>query len=221
MEKEISTVTDAVQTLRASKEAHLDTGMYMLKEGDLFPLDLLAVATLNRSLCLIAGFTILIESKNFISAAPLFRMQLDNCLRFSAAWMVEEPHDFARQVLHGVQIRRLKDRGGRFLTDRHLVEQLAIEHPWVKSTYEQSSGYVHLSDKHIFNCMTLTSLEERSVSLKIGEGDNELSDALYLELVIAFIEATNLLLRFAHGWAFTKDNANAVAEMKRQDERRE
>jgi hypothetical protein len=58
--------------------------------GDLYGFDLLAVATLNPSMCLLRGFCDLIASENFIAAAPLLRMQLDNCLRFYAGWLVSE-----------------------------------------------------------------------------------------------------------------------------------
>src|SRR5271157_384961 len=156
------TVSEAVQNLRASKKAQLDIGKHMLRDV-FFPLDLLAVATLNRSLCLIAGFCTLIESKNIVAAAPLLRMQLDNCLRFSAAWLVEEPHEFAKRVVEGIPISSLKDRRGHCMTDKYLKDTLAAEYPWLKPTYERSSGYVHLSEKHIFNCMKVVSEKERTV----------------------------------------------------------
>jgi hypothetical protein len=86
------TVSEAVQRLRASKKNHLEVASEMMKaESNFFTLDFLAIATLNRSLCLVAGFCTLIESKNMVVAAPLLRLQLDNCLRFSAAWIVDNP----------------------------------------------------------------------------------------------------------------------------------
>jgi hypothetical protein len=207
------TVAEAVQDLRSSKKAHLDIFRYMMKDA-FFPVDFLAVATLNRSLCLIAGFCTLIESKNMVAAAPLFRMQLDNCLRFSAAWLVEKPHDFALRVLEGVPIRKLKDQAGNEMTDKHLVETLAADYPWIKPTYEKSSGYVHLSEKHIFNCMSMVSEKEGTIDMKISDEDAFIPDHIYLEVIAAFAEATKIVLKFAHGWAFTKNNPKAVAEMK-------
>jgi hypothetical protein len=206
------TVSEAVQNLRASKKAHLDVWTYMMK-GVFFPLDLLAAATLNRSLCLIAGFCTLIESKNIVAAAPLLRMQLDNCLRFSASWLVEKPHEFAERILEGVPIRRLKDRHGNLMTDKHLVETLAAEHPWIKPTYEKSSGYVHLSEKHFFNCMSVVSEKERIINLKISDEDAFIPDIIYLEGIATFAEATKTVLQFAKRWAFTRNNPKPVAEL--------
>lgn len=213
MTKHGDQIRKAIQNLRGAKQAHLDIAKYMMKE--LFPLDFLAFAVLNRSLCLLSGFCTLIEARNIISATPLFRMQLDNCLRFSAAWIVEKPHDFALQVLSGVPIRKLKDQNGNLMTDRHLVETLAIEYPWIRPTYDHSSGYIHLSEKHIFNCMSMESEAEGTINFKISDHDEHVPTSLYLEVVEAFTEATKVLLKYTHGWAFTKNNPKAVAEMRR------
>ena len=81
--------------LETSRDAHLEVGMCMHKAygGAIYPLDLLASAVLKRSMALIDGFSAMIRAENFICAAPLVRLQLDNLLRFSASWMVEKPHD--------------------------------------------------------------------------------------------------------------------------------
>jgi hypothetical protein len=206
-EAEVS-ILGAIQGLRNMKKEHLEMGKYMLKD-DFFPLDFLAVAALNRSLCLIQGFCSLLEARNMVAAAPLLRMQLDNCLRFSAAWLVQEPHQFAMAVLQGTPIRKLKDKDGKILHDKYLVEKLTAEYPWVKAVYESSSGYVHLSEKHIFNCLTVLK-EDGEFQMKITDEDSFVPGALYLEAIEAFKEATNTLLKFAHGWAFTKANPEII-----------
>lgn len=54
-----------------------DLSKHMMAPGqDLFPLDMLAVAVINRSLSLIAGFTTLIRNNNYIAAAHLARPHL-------------------------------------------------------------------------------------------------------------------------------------------------
>jgi hypothetical protein len=205
-------VLEAIQGLRNMKKEHLEIGKYMLKDA-LFPLDFLAVATLNRSLCLIRGFCSLLEAKNMVAAAPLLRMQLDNCLRFSAAWLVKDPHQFAFSVLQGTPIRKLKDQDGILLHDKYLVEKLTAEYSWVEAVYENSSGYVHLSEKHIFNCLTV-SKEGRQFEMKITDEDSFVPDAIYIEAIEAFKAATKILLKFAHGWAFTKANPEIIQRAK-------
>ena len=107
----------------------------------------------------------------------------------------------------------MKDKGGKLLTDSYLVEIMSVEHPWVKRVYENCSGYVHLSEKHIFNSMTLGE-EDRTVQLKISDRDDWLPDSTYLEVVAAFAESTDILLKFAQGWAFTKANPELVQQWK-------
>ena len=192
-------------------------GKYILTADSsaLYPLDFLAAAVLNRSLALIEGFCLLIEADNLIAAAPLLRLQVDNCIRFSAAWLVEQPHEFAMEVLRGTPIRKLRDRSKQPMTDRYLVQKLLPEAPWIESVYDQTSGYVHLSDKHIFNAMRSSEAEGIDVTLQIGSRDGFTSDEPYIEATLAFIEATQLLMKYMHGWGFTKDNPEKIAEWKR------
>jgi hypothetical protein len=77
-------------------EAHLELGKQMFNAfgGALYGMDLLAAGALNRSKAHIAGFRQLIEAKNLICAGALLRLQLDTALRFHAAFLVEQPHDF-------------------------------------------------------------------------------------------------------------------------------
>lgn len=46
--------------------------------------DLLAVAALNRAMCLLRAFCDLTEKENSVAAAPLARLQLDTSLRLAA-----------------------------------------------------------------------------------------------------------------------------------------
>jgi hypothetical protein len=47
-------------------------------------------------------------------------------------------------------------------TSANLVKgKLAEKYPWVSDIYEPTSGFVHLSEKHIFNSLHITNREER------------------------------------------------------------
>jgi hypothetical protein len=48
-----------------------------------FP-DMYIIAAMKRSLCLLRGFADLVESRNYVAAAPLVRLQMDNALRVAA-----------------------------------------------------------------------------------------------------------------------------------------
>ncbi len=102
--------------LESSEEAFKDLSKQMMEPGqDLFPLDMLAIGVINRSLSLLTGFATLIRANNYIAAAHLTRPHLDNFLRFYAAWLVDKPHDFAMDVMKGVRIDKLKDKDGKFI----------------------------------------------------------------------------------------------------------
>ena len=128
-------------------------------------------------MCLVSGFCDLIERKNFICAAPLVRLMLDNLLRFYAVWLVDKPHDFATEILiEGKEIRKIKDRNGKKMTDKYLADQLSKEYKWISNTYRETSGYIHLSSKHYFNTVHEVHDKERSVTTAIGSVDTSITN---------------------------------------------
>jgi hypothetical protein len=200
-----------LEHLRASEPTHLEVGLRMMKaaNGAVFPVDLLAWAALNRSANLIPGFASLIEARNLIAAAPLLRLQIDNCLRFHGIYIVSKPHEFASAVLQGKQVRRLKDSRGELMTDRHLINCVAKDFPWITRVYERTSAYVHLSDAHIasvFNQTPKEKLDRGICEIAIGPGDKFTNQAFYEEAVEAFIEATKALFYYLIGWVKTKES---------------
>jgi hypothetical protein len=201
-------IVKRVEKLRQLRNDHIEMGKLILSAhgGDLYGFDLLAVATLNRSMCLLKGFCDLLVSENFVAAAPLVRLQLDNCLRFFTGWLVPAPHDFAYQILDGKQVKNLLDQEGKKMTDRYLVEKFSEkEDARFLALYTQTSGYVHLSNKHMFNAMGHVS-KEGNFRLKITDKDAFVSTELYLEAINSFAAVTKKLLKYMYGWACTKEN---------------
>jgi len=174
-------------------------------EKVLYPLDFLAFAVLNRSLCLTAGFVTLVGANNLTAAAPLVRLQLDNALRFFASTLVDKPHEFAIKVLGGIRIDKIKGRSGQHLRDAYLVEVLSAHHPWITLVYKETSGFIHLSEKHIFNSLKLTDMEERRFVMKISDRDEFAPESAFLEAVDAFTKATKLALELASAWAVQRN----------------
>src|SRR5208282_165119 len=145
----------------ASKQPDLWLRMLRAYRSKSYPLDILAMGALNRSAGLCSGFQNMIEHRNLTCAAPILRLQLDNALRFSAAFLVADPHAFADAVVEGTPVKKLKDKSGAFMTDRHLVSHLSKQYPWVEKVYDTTCGYIHLSEKHILQAVESTSDEER------------------------------------------------------------
>jgi hypothetical protein len=204
-----------VEKIDSERARHLVLGKATLEADGckLFSLDFLAVAAINRSLSNSAAFTQLVRAQNYLAAASLVRLQLDTFLRFFASYLVNDPHDFATSVLGGAEVRKLKDRSGKPMTDRHLVDSVAAEFPWVPNVYKQTSGFIHLSEKHIFS--TIQSVhDDGTLSMHLGSDPSCFPEAHWIEMAEGFIAATDALFRYLEGWEFTKANPQIVQSVK-------
>lgn len=181
----------------------------MADGGKLFPLDLLATAAIKRSLSLCSGFTTLVRARNYATSAALLRLQLDSCLRFFAAFIVDDPHDFAHRVLKGEHVRNQKDQNGKKMTDRYLVTTLGETYNWIPHVYKATSGFIHLSNKHIFDIARPLD-EESSISMAVTFED-DYPEYLWVELADGFLASTEALFEYLKGWQLTKANPEIVA----------
>jgi len=181
--------------------------------GKFFPVDIIANAVIKRSVALIAGFCTLIRAKNFICAAPLVRLHLDSLLRFSAIWLVKDPHGLADDIWDGKHVRKLKDKNGKLMTDQYLVECLAKESPWVKGVYDATSGYIHLSKAHIYNAHKPSSQPD-TWEIVIGKEDEFIPDDVRIEGCLAMKAITEKLIWYLNGWQQTKNGTHKLSRKK-------
>ncbi len=107
-------------------------------------------------------------------ANSIIRLQLDTILRFFAVHLVDAPHDLATRIVEGESLRDVKDRKNNKMTDRYLCDTFSETEkmPWVKTVYERSSGYIHLSNKHILTLFTGTEEENGNKSFGLFCGDS-------------------------------------------------
>ena len=194
--------------LEILKTAHLDEGMKISQAygGALYAFDLLAWAVLNRSTSLTAGFITLMRTANYLAAFTLVRPQLDNFLRFAAGWLVPDPHLFAMNILKGIPVRKQKTRDGHLMMDRYLVDHFKTEHPWIDQVYREASGFVHLSEKHMFMNIQSVDEESRTETMTISEKHDHVPQEIRHEAIMCFSEITKLVLHRAYSWRITKDN---------------
>lgn len=179
-----------------------------MHNGRIFPLDILANVVMDRSLHLIFGFTSLIRNQNYIGACHLVRCHLDNILRFSGAWLVENPHKFSTDIMNGTQIDKITDRNGKKLKDWYLRNKLNEEFPWVTSVYKETSGFIHLSKKHIFTSSKIKNTENRTLEFKISKSDNYVVDESRIEAILLMEEITKVLCHFIENWISSKNNTS-------------
>jgi hypothetical protein len=159
-----------------------------------FHMDLVYSAALRRAFSLTRGFFDLVGAENYVSAAPLVRLQLDNALRTVASIHVRDVHEFIGHVAKGKRIDQLRDREGNRLTDKHIVDHLT-EHeglPWVRRVYAEGSRFVHLSDVHLFG---LADDEGR-----LFNREPLFSDLDFAALVETFVMATELFDVYVESW---------------------
>jgi hypothetical protein len=192
-----------LEFLEESKHSHFRVTEKILMSSHSQPLQLLAFSVLKRSISLIFGFTSLIREQNFICAASLIRLQLDNLLRFRAAFMVANSNQFVVDVISGKEVRKLVDRNGEKMTDAYLQRALASEYPWLQHLYKATSGYIHFSEQHFFNTMKITG-QEKDVSryqAYIGPDDKFVDSEVYGGAIEDMISTTHALLEFLARWA--------------------
>jgi hypothetical protein len=180
--------------------------MLTMSAGDIYHMDILTMAVVNRALELSEGFKDLILSKKFLCAAPLLRLQIDNLLRYSAAWLVDKPEDFVTEVMRGTPVKKLNDSSGKKMLDFYLVEKLTKDIPWVKSVYDKTCGYIHFSESHFHKVMLSTS-DNGEFSMGIGSQAREVPESTYIEAVDAFNSATLEISKYVYGWLKTKDGS--------------
>ena len=152
---------------------------------------------------MVFGFITLIKERNFICAASLIRLQLDNLLRFRAAFMVANSNHFVVDVLSGKSVRNLADKNGQKMTDAYLQRELADEYPWLQNLYKGTSGYIHFSEQHFLNTMKITG-RERDVDTYqayVGPYDQFVGPEVYDSAIEDMIRTTHALLQFLAQWA--------------------
>jgi hypothetical protein len=119
----------------------------------LFPVDIVLLSVLNRSLDLIDGFTSTYDSWNLSTAAPVVRMQVDNVLRLGLL-VAAPPGTVTDLLLSGRPLSHERDPlsppGKKHrLTDQRPRDHARSRYPWLDRVYEKSSEWVHFSSVHI------------------------------------------------------------------------
>lgn len=173
-------------------------------DSNMYSLDLLSGAVSNRAISLLKGFITLAEKNNYLSAIPLIRIQLDNALRFFASTLVENSDDFFNHYLSGKAIKDYKDIKGKNLSDNYLAKQLEKYFSGIKKLYNDTSGYIHLSDKHLFAIANVKGEDSRTIQVSIGNYDVFSIDSK-INFVFTMIEVSKIVIIVLEQWKFEKE----------------
>ncbi len=211
------TLDEALAVLDQSRPA-IDSRVNAMVEaygGAIYPMDFLVAGALNRTRANAKAFSELIRGRNLVIAGALLRLQIDTALRVSAAFLVNDQHDFAMRILRGERVDRMTDRNGNRLTDKSLVLALNPDFPWLERVYEKTSGYIHLSRTHIHHVINNVQGDGK-FQMKVSDIDRDLPDDLYIEAIEAFCESIHILFRYVDGWIHTKENPEEVERLKNE-----
>ncbi len=207
-----------LEYLEKLQNEHLEkvNQMTIADNANLYFHDLIAIPVFNRSISLISGFCLLIRNENFICAAPLIRLQLDNAIRFYASFLIND-NEFLKKLINGESIGHIKDPiTKKNFTDTFLLEKLCekikqsdnesewLKNNWLKNVYINTSGYIHLSEKHFFNATEKN--DAAKIRLKVGIKDSYITDQNKLEAIGIMIGITKLVMWLLDSWTYTKIN---------------
>jgi len=198
------------------KLVKLGHAMMRVDEGRVFGTDLIAIGAIKRTITVGAGFRLLVREHNYLCAAALLRLQLDTLLRFAALELVDDPHSLIGRILAGESIRKIKDRTGKPMTDARLVEHLSARIPWVSRVYKETSGFIHLSDKHMRSPVTGVDDDARTVSFFVHEADVHVGEEHWRELVECFNETTRVIGGAIASWAQRKRDVGEERRARRE-----
>jgi len=171
--------------------------------------DLFVLGATKRVLSLASGFRTLMTARNFTCCAGLLRMQVDTAARIYGLTLVDDMDALCEAVLSGARFDKQKDREGQPLKDSRLVSKLGEQFPWVPNVYKETSGFVHLSERHLFSSIAKTDSANRTVHFSISAEDPKRDDEAYFEILDAFFEATKMAGTIILGYITSKSLAEA------------
>ncbi|HMJ71521.1 MAG TPA: hypothetical protein VK508_21645 [Cyclobacteriaceae bacterium] len=206
--RETPSLSEVINELKTLEKEILRVGREQIEaHNGIYAFDLYCSAILNRAINIQAGYIVLIESNNFLSAAPLVRIHLDTLLRLSAPFSCGKNVDeFAGKVFGGKQINELKNSKGEKLRDGFLANELSKrrDFSWVKELYKTGSSFIHFSDKHIFTSVKIDKSKDRTINTVVGVHDGFIPLEEKIGATIYMTKITKGILLFIESWTDRK-----------------
>jgi len=208
MDKNKQVLDNLVSQLSKFDKEFIDLSSAIIRANNqnMYTMDLLSTAVINRAIQLVNGFNTLADSNNYLCAIPLIRLQLDNALRFFAAYMVQNRDNFFSHFIDGKPISKYKDRNGNLLYDNYLAKELDKLFPGVLKIYQNISGHVHLSEQHLFATKQLSLDKSKPVKIAIGRNADPFSVELKINFASTMLEVSKLVLIVIGQWKLEKEN---------------
>lgn len=172
--------------------------------------DLFFCASADRNMNLTDGFVEMLRTRNLTCAGALLRLQMDNCMRTYAAFIAKDRRSVIDCIITEGKISDQVDQNGKKMTDKHLKEVLCQFDSRFSAVYDQTSGYIHLSDKAFYQ--TVKSCDDYVIEWQIGMPLLERHNHVLVEATDAFIHFTRLHYKMLAAVAESKTRYDAAHE---------
>lgn len=202
----------SIERLRRLREQLKHLGLEILNAGNksIYPLDMVIIGIIKRCLSISSALEKVVLDWNMTCARALLRMQLDTVLRFSAFWLSSNPHDMANNVIAGKQINKMRDADGEQMTDSYLAKKLGKDFNWVPKVYKYTSGYIHFSERHLFDTIKYLDEVNRTINFVISEQDDNFPEFSWIELVDCATDCMQITMNYLEGYLLSKRNQTQV-----------
>lgn len=132
--------------------------------------DFVLLGIIQRSIELTKGFIDLMDQWNLLCSAPLIRLQIDTLLRLAYLSSLDDPEEISKKIFNGEHINRIKDNEGKKLSDARLRDYARKSFHWIDEVYENTSKFIHFSDKHISSSILKINENDHIAYFVIGNG---------------------------------------------------
>ncbi len=198
-EKAEVSLAGLLQLIEKQEQQLLELIAPLLKPGQPFSAHgfrgfMFIIGAAKRTVAQSAGFRSMIESRNFVCASGLLRMQIDTAMRLNALNVVADVPLFLEAWSNGEKFSKLKSASGNKLHDAELLKELAFKFPWVQEVYSQTSAFIHFSVRHTWVSVAKMNEQERIVTFQISPEDSRRPEHDYYEIVSCFSD-TNAIIR--------------------------
>ncbi len=196
-------VADACAVIEKQIDQTIELSRYVIG-STLTKYDLFLCPLLNRSIQLSQGFMALIKQRNLTCAGSMLRLQLDNCMRLYASTIADDQNALIDCIISGGKISNLRDNKGQKMSDKLLKDGLTQYDKQFAVVYDNTSGYIHYSEKSFYQSISTSNCKEYEISIQISKDPSERVNDALCECAEAFIHFTDFFIRMMYGAAISK-----------------
>lgn len=183
----------SLEELRAARTAMLDQLAHLSEPNSAIYLpDIVLGGIVDRALAIAKAFEQAHIAGNYVVSSILLRSQIDTAMRTYGFFLVPNFDDACDHVFKGTRYNKLKDKQGNRLQDHYLIKRIGEHYPWMPNVYENTSGFVHFSNKNIHTTLQHVGSEGR-VDLSIGGGGDAIPKEIFDELAAAFVHVFSVV----------------------------